>query len=291
MTHVAATSTSLPVGLRSRKNIDAFELLQPTSLAQAQSVFGQYPRAAFMAGGIDLIDRMKGGALVDHVICLARVPELSAITWEDGMLTVGAAATHADILTSSRVRDALPDLHGLWQALANPRIRHTGTIGGNLCARQPHYDVAPALAALNATATIITPQGEYRTVPVLELSEHAPLLLHSVQINVLRVTRLFFDRTLHPALALYLGIVKDSDVVTSLNVGIGGAYATPIVHAAPMTRMPTTFFTPSTCADMAAAFVAQLQTPLSDSLCSGAYRLRMIEVQLRRLLGRLAEAV
>ena len=51
----------------------------------------------------------------------------------------------------------IPDLATLWREIANPRVRHTGTVGGNIMSRQPHYDAMPALMALGATATIADP--------------------------------------------------------------------------------------------------------------------------------------
>ena len=65
-------------GLRSRKHISSFELVRPANLDAARRALSAPGRNAVMAGGIDLIDRLKLGEEVDRVILLAGVRELAS---------------------------------------------------------------------------------------------------------------------------------------------------------------------------------------------------------------------
>src|SRR5882757_7793357 len=140
------------VGLRSRKHISPFELVRPASLEEACRALSAPGRSAVMAGGLDLIDRLKHGEAIDRVIHLAGVRELSAIRRDGDAISIGALTTHAEIVGDSLLARLLPDFPAIWRGIANPRVRHTGTLGGNLMSAQPHYDAGPALLALGASA-------------------------------------------------------------------------------------------------------------------------------------------
>ena len=53
-------------GLRSRKHIAPFDLVRPTSIDACLSWLSRGPRIGLMAGGLDLIDRMKFGQAYRH---------------------------------------------------------------------------------------------------------------------------------------------------------------------------------------------------------------------------------
>ena len=56
------------VGLRSRKHIPPFDLVRPASVEEACRALATPGRSVVMAGGLDLIDRLKGGEPVDRII-------------------------------------------------------------------------------------------------------------------------------------------------------------------------------------------------------------------------------
>src|SRR3712207_6197693 len=103
----------MPIGLRSRKHIAPFELVRPTSLEAAHRALSVPGRNAVMAGGIDLIDRLKLGEAVDGVIHLAGVRELSGIRRDGDAVSVGALTTHAGIIDDPVLAELLPD----WPAI------------------------------------------------------------------------------------------------------------------------------------------------------------------------------
>ena len=101
-------------GLRSRKHIAPFDLVRPTSIDACLSWLSRGPRIGLMAGGLDLIDRMKFGQPFDTIVSLSAIPDLDGIRQTDGAIIVGALTTHAALSAGSahrrndpRSRDAL----------------------------------------------------------------------------------------------------------------------------------------------------------------------------------------
>lgn len=88
-------------------------------------------------------------------VSLSGIEELKQIEITDRDVSIGCMATHQQI--SSALQD-IHDLQALGQAVstsANPAIRNSATIGGNICTTQfSASDLVPALLALNASVKI-----------------------------------------------------------------------------------------------------------------------------------------
>lgn len=272
------------IGLRSRKHIAPFDVLRPTSIGECLLYLSGGERIALMAGGLDLIDRMKAGEVFDTLVVLSGIPELKGIRDNGDSVTVGALTTHATFAENTIVAEKLPDIAKLWREIANPRVRQTGTIGGNLVPALPHYDAMPALLALGATATIADATSGLRTVSLNELPV-GEVLLVNVGIPASSM-RLVADRSLHPHVSVYAGAKIASGNVTDLRVAIGGAYARSRVVTVPTEELSQSSLG-TRAATIARTVVEALPEPLTDGFASSRYRLRMIEVLTRRLLVRL----
>ena len=90
-------------------------------------------------------------AAPSDVIDLSRLPELKGIAVAGGVVTIGAATTHAEVATSEAVRKAIPALAKLAGLIGDPAVRHKGTIGGSLANNDPAADYPAAVLALGAT--------------------------------------------------------------------------------------------------------------------------------------------
>src|SRR5882757_9904849 len=172
------------VGLRSRKHISPFELVRPASIDEACQALSAPGRSAVMAGGLDLIDRLKHGEAIDRVIHLAGVRELSGIRRDGDAISIGALTTHADVIGDSLLAGLLPDWPAIWRGIANPRVRHAGTLGGNLMSALPHYDAGPALLALGASAVATTVSGASETLELAGLGKRNDVILERIRIPV-----------------------------------------------------------------------------------------------------------
>ena len=129
-----------------------FSLHRPTGTREASELLVEYgDEAAFYCGGTELLAIAKMGlARASHLVDLKRIPELRGIERSDGMLRIGAAVTHREIETSATVLEAAPTMAAMERDIANIRVRHTGTLGGNVCFAEPHSDPTTFLAAWGA---------------------------------------------------------------------------------------------------------------------------------------------
>lgn len=277
----------MPIGLRSRKHIPPFELIRPTSLQVACGVLSAGGRSAVMAGGFDLIDRLKLGEAVDRVILLTGVRELHGIRRDGDAVSVGAMTTHAGIIGDPVLADTLQDWPMIWRGVANPRVRHSGTIGGNLMSAMAHYDAAPALLALGASAVVADLSGKSAALELSGLGQRSDILLERIRIPIAsHRQRLLADRSLHPIISVYLGASVEGGTIRSARIAVGCAYPQAAVVELPLKGVPITSLG-SDAAAIARNAAAACAEPVSDGLASGAYRRRMIEVLTRRLLIRL----
>jgi len=146
-----------------------FTLHEPTTVAEASSLLTQHGEAARLyAGGTELVLVMKQGlAQYAHLVNVKRIPGLSGLSQDGGVLHIGAGTTHRAIERSPLVRDRLPGLMTLARGVANVRVRNVGTLGGNLAFAEPHADPGTLLLAL--AACIRAQRGErVRRIPLGE---------------------------------------------------------------------------------------------------------------------------
>ena len=104
---------------------------------EAVSLLGRYGgRACVIAGGTDLLGKMKDSILPAYpeaLVNIKTIPGLSYIKESDGMLKIGALTLLADIAQNDLVRSRYFALAEAAARTASPHIRNMGTIAGNLC--------------------------------------------------------------------------------------------------------------------------------------------------------------
>jgi carbon-monoxide dehydrogenase medium subunit len=143
----------------------SFDYVAPTTVAEALTALAEAgDDVKVLAGGQSLLPilRMRLNA-PDKVIDLGRIKELQGITEDGDHLVIGAMTTYADVLASDLVRRHAGVLTDAIAEVADPQIRHRGTVGGALVHADPAGDVgAPALAL--DTEFVIAGSGGERTV-------------------------------------------------------------------------------------------------------------------------------
>ena len=139
-----------------------FDIEQPKTLAEAAEMLSSYGETGrAYAGGTELLLVMKqAGLRYDHLVDLKTIPGLDRVEQRDGSVRIGALATHLALERSRLVRDRLPALAELEARVANPRVRATGTLGGNLCFAEPHSDPATLLLCLDARLELVGSGGK-----------------------------------------------------------------------------------------------------------------------------------
>jgi xanthine dehydrogenase YagS FAD-binding subunit len=112
----------------------AFDLLQPTSAADAQKLLQQHGEDAWiMAGGMDSLDWLKDRIKKPKILVdLSGVSELTGIRETSDGLEIGAMTTLTEVGKHPAVKSKYGVLADAVELVASPQIRNQGTLGGNV---------------------------------------------------------------------------------------------------------------------------------------------------------------
>jgi CO/xanthine dehydrogenase FAD-binding subunit len=138
-------------------------LLSPRSLADALAMLRDEGPLTPLAGCTDLYVALNFGTLKDaRFLDLWRLDTLRQIGMRRGLLSIGALATHADLIRSPLVRRHLPMLAAAAREIGGVQIQNRGTIGGNVANASPAGDTLPVLAAAEAIVVLESASGSRR---------------------------------------------------------------------------------------------------------------------------------
>lgn len=144
------------------------EYLAPQTLDEALKVLKKNKKGAkIIAGGTDLVPRMRSEVLSPELLVDLRLLGLNEIKIKGDWIKIGAGTTHTEILESDILAEHLPALVEAASDIAGPPIRNRGTLGGNLVNASPAADLATPLLVYDAVAVIVNEKGE-RIVPLEE---------------------------------------------------------------------------------------------------------------------------
>lgn len=174
-----------------RDVMPAFDLLQPSSAAEAQQLLAEHGSDAWvMAGGLDSFDWLKDRIKKPKVLVdLSGIGELKGIrAASDGGVEIGAMTTLTEVITNPMIRQKFSLLSEGAEQAASPQIRNQGTLGGNVSqdARCHYYRAGwPCYRAGGNLCYADTPEGRNREHAILHAdrcvavnpSDSAPALI------------------------------------------------------------------------------------------------------------------
>jgi len=155
-----------------RDVMPAFELLQPSSIADAQKLLEHHRRDAWvLAGGLDSFDWLKDRIKKPKVVVdLSGIAELKGIRATSDGIEIGAMTTLTEVVQHPLVREKYKLLAESAELVASPQIRNQGTIGGNVSqdARCWYYRAGwPCYRAGGNVCYADTPEGRNREHAIL----------------------------------------------------------------------------------------------------------------------------
>lgn len=117
-----------------RDVMPAFQLLQPTSVADAQNLLQKHGNDAMaLAGGMDAFDWLKDRIRKPAtVVDLSGIEELHGVRTTSDGLEIGAMTTLTEIVNHPVVKQQYGLLSEAASFVASPQIRNQGTLGGNV---------------------------------------------------------------------------------------------------------------------------------------------------------------
>ena len=245
-----------------------------------------------IAGGHSLIPLMKlrlsePAVLID----IARIPGLSGVREQDGVINIGAGTTHHDVAASPLLREQCPMLAETADAIGDPQVRNRGTLGGSLAHADPAADYPAAMLALDADIVLQSRRGT-RTVKsdaffqgMFTVDLAPDELIVSVRITPTRAAAYakLHQRASHFAIVGVAAAIRVSgDTINAARIGLTGAgtHATRLraveqaLQGKPANRTSVA----------AAAALASLDEVNADIHATEEYRRAMIPVFTRRAL-------
>jgi carbon-monoxide dehydrogenase medium subunit len=135
-----------------------FDYVAPESVDDALAALREGGEdAKLLAGGHSLIPLMKLRlAAPSLLVDLRRVPGLRDIARSNGTWTVGAMVPHATVAREQGLGLAATAAH----TIADPQVRHRGTIGGTLVHGDPASDMPAVLLVAEGSVVVRGDSGE-----------------------------------------------------------------------------------------------------------------------------------
>jgi carbon-monoxide dehydrogenase medium subunit len=139
-----------------------FAYARPESVEEAVSALDSAGEdAKVISGGQSLLPLLRLRlAYPELLVDVGRLGELRGVSEEGDALRIGALTTHYDVIRNPLVRAHCGLLAEAAETVADPAVRHRGTLGGSLAHGDPAGDLPAVILALGATLTARGPAGE-----------------------------------------------------------------------------------------------------------------------------------
>jgi aerobic carbon-monoxide dehydrogenase medium subunit len=142
----------------------AFDYKAPTSLDEALQLLAEgSDDTKIIAGGQSLLPVMKLrlGA-PDLLIDLAKIDSLKGVRDDGDAIVIGAMTPHFEVMGDPLVAEHASLIARCVETVADPQVRHRGTIGGACAHADPASDIPAPMVALDAEFVIAGPGGQRR---------------------------------------------------------------------------------------------------------------------------------
>ena len=269
-----------------------FDYQQVFTLKEASDAVSDSDGAAvFMAGGTDVLVKIKKGALKPlRVIDVKGIRDMEGFSISENRFSIGALTRIRTLETSPEVMEKLPLLAQAAGKLGSIQVRNKATVGGNLCNAAPSAETAPALLALDASAEIYGKEGP-RVVDLPDffagpgrtiLKEGEILTRLNVPFNGReRQGALYFKLANRKAMDIaFVGVavlleIDDEDRIRKARIALGAVAPTPI-RARSAERVLEGRTLDHEAVVKSAELAASACSPITDLRASAEYRRAMV---------------
>jgi len=147
----------------------AFEYHAPRRVDEAVALLGELGDGAkVLAGGQSLVPMLSLRlAYFDHLVDVARIPELREIRSEDDAVVIGAATVDATVEHDADVATRVPLLARATPLIGHFQIRNRGTVGGSIAHGDPAAEYPAVALALDAEMEVVSTRGR-RQIPAAD---------------------------------------------------------------------------------------------------------------------------
>lgn len=280
-----------------------FNLMMPQTLPEALDLLAEAaPDVMPLAGGTNLIPDMRDGRYrPSTLVNVTGLEALRGIREENGHTVIGSGVTIAELVDDPLIARQAPALRQAAAVFANALVRNRATIGGNLSNASPAADTAPPLLVLGAEIELASNKGN-RRMPLEEFFVHVRQTVR--QPTELLVSIRWPALAPHSRCAFGKLALRQADAISVVNaavmvapdesgrceqarVALGAVAPTPIRAHAAEDALRHQRLSDDIIAEVA-HLAASAARCIDDLRGSAAYRQRVVEVLVRRLLTGLA---
>jgi carbon-monoxide dehydrogenase medium subunit len=142
-----------------------FDYVRPASVDDAVRALADGGEdAKVIAGGQSLLPLLRLRlAYPELLVDVGGLTGLRGVREDGDSLRIGALTTHDELMRDALVAQHCGLLRQAAGTVADPAVRHRGTLGGSLAHADPAADLPAVIAALDATMVAYGPRGE-RTI-------------------------------------------------------------------------------------------------------------------------------
>jgi len=267
-----------------------FRYHRPHSLKDAISLLSELGEGAKpLAGGQSLIPILKmrmdePSDLVD----ITRIPELSNIKNENGVVSIGALCTHAQI-AKSEVASIIPILKDCAGGIADPQVRSLGTIGGSVSVADPSSDWPALLFVMGCEIVCQGPNGS-RVIPIREfiVDSYTTALADAELVSEIRLpvpaknsggSYIGFKKAApaYPAASVAMQLtLGDNEICSNISLALGSAGSIPVTSSEAESLLIGQKLS-SALLKEAAAKIVEASNPPSDARGSSEFKREILK--------------
>jgi aerobic carbon-monoxide dehydrogenase medium subunit len=264
---------------------------EPRSLEEALALRAEHRDEATLVAGGSFLGILINQKLLapTRLVALRRVADLGYIEAGDGLLRLGAMATHRSVEQHGVVQERWPTLAFTFSVVASPRVRNQATVGGVVADADYASDPPSMLVALRARVVVRSVRGE-REILMDEfiLGHYATALEEDELVTELRIPqssgpsvyRKFRSRSNEDRPCVSVAAARDNG---NLKVVVGAVADRPQYFPELCALAHGETITNELATEIGRRYAEEIE-PLSDSRGSDRYRKRVIAVEVRRAL-------
>ena len=139
-----------------------FDYVRPSSIEDAVSALAEGGEdAKVIAGGQSLLPLLRLRLTYPELLVdVGALDDLRGVTDSGDQLVIGARTTHYQVVHDPLIAQHCGLLAQAAATVADPAVRHRGTLGGSIAHADPAGDLPAVILALDATLTARGPNGE-----------------------------------------------------------------------------------------------------------------------------------
>lgn len=278
-----------------------FTYHKPTSIKDAVALLEAHgDDSKILAGGHSLIPVLKLRLNdPEHLIDITGIEALGGIRDNEKSITIGAAATHADIANNAALKEHAPMIAQAAAMIGDIQVRNFGTIGGSIAHADPAADWPAVLLAADANVVIANASGS-RTVDVDQFFKglFMTALGDEEIISAISIPKTAFNKNStyvkfpQPASRFALvgcaaAVANTDGYITEARVAFSGVSATPFRDTNVEKSLKGSVLNDGSIAT-ATASVADGVSVMSDHFAAEKYRKHLAGVYARKALSALA---